>query len=121
MRLALKFVYWSKSGKPRKLGEAKMRALAGVILGTAIIFSAEPTWAQTHDPKYPVCMEEYSGDDTHIECSFTSMEQCKNGSSAITGRCFENPYYKPPPPEPEPVAETPPAPAAKSKKTKTKQ
>ena len=66
--------------------------------------------------QYPVCMEEYSGDDTHIECSFTSMEQCKNGSSAITGRCFENLYYKPPPPEPAPVAETPPDPAAKSKK-----
>ena len=97
-----------------------MRAVAGAIFGTAIILSAEPTWAQTYDPKYPVCMEVTTGDDSHIECWFSSMEQCKNGS-AITGRCFENPYYKPPPPEPEPVAETPAAPAAKSKKTKTKQ
>ena len=117
MRLALKFVYWSKSGKPRKLGEAKMRALAGVILGTAIIFSAEPTWAQTHDPKYPVCMEVRDSSGPHINCWFTSMEQCRNGSVG-TGSCFANPYYKPPPPEPEPVAETPPAPAPKSKKTK---
>ena len=36
--------------KPRKLGEAKMRALVGMIFGTAIICGAEPTWAQTHDP-----------------------------------------------------------------------
>ena len=93
-----------------------MRGLARVIFGTAIIFSAQPIWAQKYDPKYPVCMEEYSGDDSHIECWFASMEQCKNGS-AITGRCFENPYYKPPPPEPEPVVETAPAPAVKSKKT----
>jgi hypothetical protein len=94
-----------------------MRALAGVIFGTAIIFSAEPTWAQTYDPKYPVCMEVNAGEDSHIECWFTSMEQCKNGSTG-TGHCFENPYYKPPPPEPEPVAETAPVPAAKTKKTK---
>jgi hypothetical protein len=72
-----------------------MRALAGVIFGTGIIFSGEPTWAQTYDPKYPVCMEVNTGDDNHIECWFTSMEQCKNGSAG-TGRCFENPYYKPP-------------------------
>ena len=106
--------------KPRKLGEAEMRALAGVIFGAAVIFSAEPTWAQAYDPKYPVCMEVRDSSGPHINCWFTSMEQCRNGSAG-TGSCFANPYYKPPPPEPEPVAETPPAPAAKSKKTKTKQ
>jgi hypothetical protein len=78
---------------------------------------AEPTWAQTYDPKYPVCLEVIDTSGGRIECSFTSMEQCKNGSTG-TGSCFANPYYKPPPPEPEPVAETAPAPAAKSKKTK---
>ena len=97
-----------------------MRAVAGVIFGTAVIFSAEPTWAQTYDPKYPVCIEVLDSSGGRIECWFTSMEECKNGSTG-TGRCFANPYYRPPPPEPEPVAETPPAPAAKSKKTKTKQ
>ena len=98
-----------------------MRALAGVVFGTAMLFSTEATWAQTYDPKYPVCMDVSAGEDSHIECSFTSMEQCKNGSEG-TGHCFENPYYKPPPPEPDPVAETAPAPApapaAKTKKTK---
>jgi hypothetical protein len=63
-----------------------MRALAGVIFGTAIIFSAEPTWAQTYDPKYPVCMEVNAGEDSHIECWFTSMEQCKNGSTGTVSR-----------------------------------
>ena len=102
---------------PRKLGEAEMRALAGVIFGTAVLLSAEPTWAQTYDPKYPVCLEVIDTSGGRIECSFTSMEQCKNGSTG-TGSCFANPYYKPPPPEPEPVAETAPAPAVKSKRAK---
>ena len=72
-----------------------MRALAGVIFGTAVLLSAEPTWAQTYDPKYPVCLEVVDTSGGRIECSFTSMEQCKNGSTG-TGSCFANPYYKPP-------------------------
>ena len=95
-----------------------MRVLAVVIFGTAIIVSAEPTWAQTYDPNYPVCMIVSSGDDSHTDCSFTSMEQCKNGS-AVTGHCFDNPLYKAPPPELAPVAETPPAPAAKTNQVGT--
>ena len=95
-----------------------MRALAGVIFGTAIIVSAEPTCAQTYDRNYPVCMEATNGEGSQIDCSFSSMEQCNNGVNS-TERCFSNPYYKPPPPEPEPVAEAPPAPpVTKSKKTK---
>lgn len=94
-----------------------MRALAGGIFGTAIILSAEPTWAQMYDPKYPVCMEAMDTSGARIDCWFTSMEQCKNGSTG-TETCFANPYYKPPPPEPEPAADTPPVAAAKSKKTK---
>ena len=99
------------------MGEAVMRALAGVIFGAAVIFSVEPSWAQAYDPKYPVCMEVRDSSGPHINCWFTSMEQCRNGSAG-TGSCFANPYYKPPPTEPEPVAESPPAPAPKSKKTK---
>jgi len=102
-----------------------MRALAGMIIGTAVILGAEPIRAQTYDPKFPVCMEVAIGDDSHIDCWFSSMEQCRNGSTG-TGHCIANPYYKPPPPEPEPVAEAPPQPAAKSnqaaaKSRKTKQ
>jgi Protein of unknown function (DUF3551) len=98
-----------------------MRALAGVIFATAVIVGAEPTRAQMYDRNYPVCMEADNGEGSHIDCAFTSIEQCKNGVNS-TERCFTNPYYKPPPPEPEPVAEAapppPPAKAAKSKKTK---
>ena len=96
-----------------------MRALAGVIFGTAVIVGAGPTWAQTYDPKYPVCMEVNDSSGPHIDCWFTSMEQCKNGSTGA-GSCFVNPYYKPPPPEQEPVAEIPPQPAAKSNPPATK-
>jgi len=116
MRVALEFALLESS---LANWEAKMRALAGVIFGMAVVVSAEPTWAQTYDPKYPVCMEVSIGDDSHIDCWFASMDQCRNGSAG-TGHCIENPYYKPPPPEPEPVAETPPQPAAKSNPPATK-
>jgi hypothetical protein len=41
-------------------------------------------------------MEVYGADGSRIECFFTSMEQCKLGTTA--GMCFNNPYYVPPPP-----------------------
>ena len=92
-----------------------MRALTAVIFGTAVIFSEEPTWAQMYDSKYPVCMEVMDTSGARIDCWFTSMEQCKNGSTG-TETCFANPYYKPPPPEPEPVAELPSSPQRNQKR-----
>jgi hypothetical protein len=64
------------SSKSDKLGEAKMRVLAWMIFGTAVIFSVAPAWAQgRYDPAYPVCMEVYGADGSRIECFYTSMAQ----------------------------------------------
>jgi hypothetical protein len=77
-----------------------------------MIFAASPAWAQTYDPNYPVCMEVYGSDGSHIDCYFTSMAQCKGGTQASAGICFNNPYYVAPPAEAAPAAQTAPAPSA---------
>jgi hypothetical protein len=89
-----------------------MRGLVWSVLGIGMIFAASPAWAQTYDPAYPVCMEVYGSDGSHIECFYTSMAQCKGGAIGFPGICFDNPYYVAPPAEAAPAAQTAPAPSA---------
>jgi len=86
-----------------------MRGLVWSILGTGMIFAASPAWAQRYDPNYPVCMEVYGSDGSIIECSYTSMAQCKVGARGTAGICFNNPNYVAPPVEASPPAEAAPA------------
>jgi hypothetical protein len=63
---------------------------------------------------FPVCMEALdAGGGTHFECSYSSIEQCRQDGTP--GTCFKNPSYVPPPPEPA-SAQTAPAPPAKPAK-----
>jgi hypothetical protein len=99
-----------------------MRVGAGIILGIAAILIASPARAQgRYDTAYSVCMEVYGGEGSRIECFFTSMEQCKLGTTGTAGMCFNNPYYVAPPPEPAvvPVAEPAAKPAKSAKSAKT--
>jgi len=89
-----------------------MRGLVWLISGIGIIVAASSASAQRFDPNYPVCMEKYGEDGSRIECFFTSMAQCKEGTRASAAICFDNPYFKPPAPEAAPAAQTAPAPAA---------
>ena len=98
-----------------------MRARACTILGIWAILIAAPVWAAggRYGTDYPVCMEALdAGTGTHIECSYTSMEQCRQGAS---GSCFKNPSYVPRPEEAAPAApepaETEPAPATNPKRS----
>jgi hypothetical protein len=59
-------------------------------------------------------MEAYGMDGSRIECLFTSMEQCKLGTSGTSGTCFKNPSYVPPPADA--AAQTEPAPPTKPAK-----
>jgi uncharacterized protein DUF3551 len=68
-----------------------------------------------YDPDYPVCMETYGMDGSRIDCFFTSMEQCKFGSTGTAGMCYKNPFYLPPPVDAA-AAQTEPAPPAKPAK-----
>jgi hypothetical protein len=70
-----------------------------------------------YDPDYAVCMEAYGADGSRIECFFTSIEQCKLGTTGRAGTCFNNPYYVPPPPEPATAPQTEPAPPVKPAKS----
>jgi hypothetical protein len=63
-------------------------------------------------------MEACGQDGSRIECFFTSMAQCKEGTQAFAGICFNNPYYKPPAVEAAPAAQTAPAPAATPARSK---
>jgi hypothetical protein len=69
------------------------RTLAWAILAVAVS-SAMPARAQTYDPKYPVCLQNFD-DVMHFsfDCSYTSMAQCEMSASGRAARCIVNPYY----------------------------
>src|ERR1700741_4399829 len=89
------------------------------IVGIGAMLIAAPVWAAggRYGTDYPICMEALdAGTGTHIECSYTSMEQCRQGAS---GSCFKNPSYVPRPAEPPPAeepAQAEPEPATNLKK-----
>src|ERR1700741_4039657 len=90
------------------------------IVGIGAMLIAAPVWAAggRYGTDYPICMEALdAGTGTHIECSYTSMEQCRQGAS---GSCFKNPTYVPPPPEPASVQTESAPPAKPAKPTKSK-
>ena len=95
-----------------------MRAGACTILGIGVILIATPVWAAggRYDPDYPVCMEAISSEGTRIDCMYTSMEQCRQGTYGSSGTCFNNPNYVPRPAEAAPTP-TEPAPTAKTGKS----
>ena len=70
-----------------------MRVLVWSILVLAIMsISAQ---AQTYDPRYPVCMTVYDGPwgGEWIDCSYTSLPQCKATASGRAAMCEVNPYF----------------------------
>jgi Protein of unknown function (DUF3551) len=95
-----------------------MRARACTILGMWAILIAAPVWAAggRYGTDYPVCMEALdAGGGTHIDCLYTSIEQCRQGTVGTSGTCFNNPSYVPRPAEAAP-AEAEPQPATNPKK-----
>ncbi|MDN4999356.1 DUF3551 domain-containing protein [Bradyrhizobium sp. GCM10027634] len=54
--------------------------------------------AQTYDPRYPVCMKLYEGSldgGEWIDCSYTSMPECRASASGRPAMCEVNPYFTP--------------------------
>jgi hypothetical protein len=96
-----------------------MRGLFWSILAIGTIFIALPAQAiGRYDSNYAVCREVYGADGGYIECTYTSIEQCKGSQSGMGGDCFNNPTYVAPPPAPEEAAPAPPpapVPAASKK------
>jgi hypothetical protein len=73
-----------------------MRIPATTILTIATVLTATAALAQTYDPKYPVCLQVYTGrEDFYFECAYTSLAQCSMSASGRAAQCVVNPYYVP--------------------------
>ncbi|MGJ4998923.1 DUF3551 domain-containing protein [Bradyrhizobium sp. HKCCYLS3077] len=70
----------------------------GLMVGGAVSDAAQ---AQAYDPRYPVCMKVYEGGrfggGEWIDCSYTSLPQCRATASGRSAMCDLNPFYAPPP------------------------
>ena len=60
-----------------------------IVLG----LMAAPAWAQTYDPRYPVCLQVSTIDGSYIDCSYASPAQCAASASGRSAECIVNPYF----------------------------
>lgn len=70
-----------------------MRRLGWTILAIATVAVHTPATAQRYDPRYPFCFEGKLGDTYRVDCSFTSLEQCRMTASGLSATCRANPYW----------------------------
>jgi hypothetical protein len=94
----------SARGLKIKVPEILMRILALSALALVFVSGSAmltPADAQAYDPRYPVCMKLFGGgrfgEGAWIDCSFTSLEQCRASASGRAAMCDPNPYFAPPP------------------------
>jgi hypothetical protein len=72
--------------------ERDMRMMVCAVVMAAMTWAAGPVWAQTYDPRYPVCMQTY-GPFSGIDCSYISMANCRFLAQGRGGQCLTNPYF----------------------------
>lgn len=68
-----------------------MRHAALVVLTLGTVFAA-PASAQTYGSNSPVCLQGF-GRLSEMDCSYTSIEQCRPSAGARAAQCIVNPYY----------------------------
>ncbi|TPQ35268.1 hypothetical protein C2U70_15250 [Bradyrhizobium guangdongense] len=86
-----------------------MRTLGLILIAITTTLAAAPATAQRYDPRYPVCLQKWGeAGATGIDCSYTSLEQCKATASGLSASCFANPYSPPP-------HQTPPGPVSRQR------
>ena len=72
-----------------------MRVLHWMVVVGATNLAVAPAAAQNYDPRYPVCLQTWHDKGTIIiNCSYTSMEQCRATASGLSAMCLENPYWR---------------------------
>ncbi len=69
-----------------------MRAALLIVLTAGTISMAAPARGQTYDPRYPVCLQTF-GPLQGIDCSYTSIQQCRLATGIRASQCITNPYY----------------------------
>jgi len=75
-----------------------VRVLTSSLLSFVVVSLtalSHPAEAQTYDPRYPVCMKLYEGPfgGEWIDCSFTSLPQCRATASGRAAICVVNPFF----------------------------
>jgi hypothetical protein len=90
---ALKFVVCGtdKIG-PTHNGSTACALWSVFVITTATISAAEPVQGQTYDPRYPVCMQTY-GPISGINCTYTSLANCRLLVRGRSAQCLTNPYF----------------------------
>jgi uncharacterized protein DUF3551 len=73
-----------------------MRKLVCAILAIGTISAVAPVQAQTYDPNFPVCLQTYGRAGNYINCSYTSLPQCRISASGRAAQCIVNPYFAQP-------------------------
>ena len=71
-----------------------MRILALAVLTIAAISATPSAYAQTYNPRYPICakiIQNFGGE--RIECAYDSMEQCQARAAGLAATCIVNPFY----------------------------
>ena len=70
-----------------------MRVPTLATLMIVIGLMTAPAWAQTYDPRYPVCLQVSTIDGSYIDCSYASPAQCAASASGRSAECIVNPYF----------------------------
>lgn len=72
-----------------------MRVLYWVLLTGVVFLAVAPAMAQRYDPRYPVCLQSWHQHGlVVINCSYTSIDQCRMTASGLSATCLENPYWR---------------------------
>ena len=84
-----------RDSKMRKIlrWSLSMRVPTLASLMIVIGLMAAPAWAQTYDPRYPVCLQVSAIDGSYIDCSYASPAQCAASASGRSAECIVNPYF----------------------------
>ena len=78
---------------------ADMRSASLMLVATCMLLAGPPAYAQTYDPRYPVCMQIY-GPVGYFDCRYGSLAQCKYLAVGRSASCVVNPYFAPGKPAP---------------------
>jgi hypothetical protein len=74
-------------------GRLAAAILAGGVMLAGAFLTTAPASAQAYDPRYPVCMTLTEWGGSRIDCSFTSIPQCKASAAGRSAQCDVNPFY----------------------------
>ena len=71
-----------------------MRMLRWTIVAGVMLLAVGPAVAQRYDPRFPVCIQVWEwGGSSNIDCSYTSLDQCRMTAAGLSATCYANPTW----------------------------